>query len=512
MGPFGSTQGRRGRPKHPDILTPREWEVLALVRDGLTNAEIAERLGITLAGARYHVSEILSKLGVATREEAAAWEPRAAPSRRWSLATPLAKVALGATAVAMLAGMGVLAWGVLREGGTGEELSVAAQPSPSKSPVATRAPAPTPIPPTPLPVAIEPYVAAESVPRCGDILSEESEPGIYLLGMSDCAVRRITDGDYDSPTDWGPDGTMVFVRSDGLITFSTANSEIYMLPPGASDPVALTDTPAVYEYDPNLSPDGSMLAYLALSLGQVGTEAIGTNRAEWVRDLVVAPIDSPGEAVTILSVRGGLDFDWSPDSSSLVVTTFDRRVVVVAVSGGPELVIATDDSGVWSATWSPRGDWIAYSCTIESETPRFRDMCLVSPDGRNKVIVSALVPSRRALPTASGADRAFWSEDGSHLFFGFDFELLSFAVDRVAIDYVLQGGGGMSSLLGDGRGIVSYCARTASPCPLSEILAVNLSTGATDSLLRIACGLSLSPVPGGEALAVSVPAEGFCGL
>ena len=34
---------RRGRPPYPDILTPREWEVLALLRQGLSNEEIAQR-------------------------------------------------------------------------------------------------------------------------------------------------------------------------------------------------------------------------------------------------------------------------------------------------------------------------------------------------------------------------------------------------------------------------------------------------------------------------------------
>ena len=57
--------------EHPDELTPREREVFDLLRLGLTNEEIAERLGISLDGAKYHVSQILSKLGVATRTEAA---------------------------------------------------------------------------------------------------------------------------------------------------------------------------------------------------------------------------------------------------------------------------------------------------------------------------------------------------------------------------------------------------------------------------------------------------------
>ena len=70
--------GKRGRPRYPDVLTPREWEVLSFLREGLTNEQIAERLGVTLHAARYHVSQILSKLGVATREEAAAWQPEEA--------------------------------------------------------------------------------------------------------------------------------------------------------------------------------------------------------------------------------------------------------------------------------------------------------------------------------------------------------------------------------------------------------------------------------------------------
>ena len=107
------TMGKRGRRPHPDILTPREWEVLDLLRERLTNEQIAERLGITLDGAKYHVSEILSKLGVATREEAAAW--RAARAPRWPrliLPQAAAKIAAIAILVAAAAGLAALAWGV----------------------------------------------------------------------------------------------------------------------------------------------------------------------------------------------------------------------------------------------------------------------------------------------------------------------------------------------------------------------------------------------------------------
>lgn len=65
---------RRGRPPYPDVLTPRQWQVLALLREGLSNEQIALRLGISVDGVKFHVSEILGKLGVGTRNEAAQWD------------------------------------------------------------------------------------------------------------------------------------------------------------------------------------------------------------------------------------------------------------------------------------------------------------------------------------------------------------------------------------------------------------------------------------------------------
>lgn len=53
-------------------LTAREREVLALLVKGMSNHEIAERLSVSHATAKAHVSSILSKLGVASRAEAIA--------------------------------------------------------------------------------------------------------------------------------------------------------------------------------------------------------------------------------------------------------------------------------------------------------------------------------------------------------------------------------------------------------------------------------------------------------
>lgn len=56
--------------EHPAGLTPRQAEVLELVRQGLTNGQIADRLFISTKTAEHHVSAILTKLGARTREEA----------------------------------------------------------------------------------------------------------------------------------------------------------------------------------------------------------------------------------------------------------------------------------------------------------------------------------------------------------------------------------------------------------------------------------------------------------
>lgn len=60
-------------PKRKTILTRREDEVLELLAVGLSNSEIGERLFISAKTAEHHVGRILSKLGLRSRAEAAAY-------------------------------------------------------------------------------------------------------------------------------------------------------------------------------------------------------------------------------------------------------------------------------------------------------------------------------------------------------------------------------------------------------------------------------------------------------
>jgi DNA-binding CsgD family transcriptional regulator len=67
--PRGPTSATRANPAG---LTPRQTEVLELLATGLTNAQIADHLVVSLRTVDHHVSAILQKLGVGSRQEAAA--------------------------------------------------------------------------------------------------------------------------------------------------------------------------------------------------------------------------------------------------------------------------------------------------------------------------------------------------------------------------------------------------------------------------------------------------------
>jgi RNA polymerase sigma factor (sigma-70 family) len=69
-------RARRWRKEVQELwerLTEREREVLALVAEGKSNKEIAQALKVTERTVEFHVSNVLGKLGLTSRVEAAVW-------------------------------------------------------------------------------------------------------------------------------------------------------------------------------------------------------------------------------------------------------------------------------------------------------------------------------------------------------------------------------------------------------------------------------------------------------
>jgi DNA-binding NarL/FixJ family response regulator len=67
------TRRRAGHEDPTENLTPSELKVLDLIGDGLSNREIAERLGVAEKTVKNHITSLLAKMGLQRRTQVAAW-------------------------------------------------------------------------------------------------------------------------------------------------------------------------------------------------------------------------------------------------------------------------------------------------------------------------------------------------------------------------------------------------------------------------------------------------------
>ena len=340
---------RRGRPRHPDILTPREWEVLALLREGLSNPDIAARLGIGREGVKSHVSEILGKLGVASRDEAALWEPSERPwwagaaapvswlSRKAHVSW-LATGAAGIAAVLVVAGVALLVWGLVRTDGDGEQgiaIVIGANVS--------------------LPLVLD-----------GDRLAVSSldgSPPMELTGP----------GDYTS-VQYDAEGRLLYVQRAGQNPgFYRLNDDV----PELVFPLPLLTG----VFFATWSPDGLNGAWIEPH------ESIGLLR-----------VAEPGSNPRTLGPEGLVNFRWSPDGERLLAwdNEIERATYLIDVTGSSP---AVEVGSFLPIAWSSSGDVAFWE---ETEGVLSRRVVVTREDGTNRrVLGSAFVQVEGGSPTVT---------------------------------------------------------------------------------------------------------------
>lgn len=356
--------GKRGRPRHPDVLTPREWEVLGLVREELSNEAIAARLGISLDGVKYHVSEILGKLGVENRADAARWQPEA---RRWWAIAPLGLLRArwlsppiaAALALVVLAAIGVLVWALvatrggdgaavpvalasgdrLAYAGTDEHLWLLEAGRPARRLTAGGAGVDDFVEQNPIWSPDGRYIMFQQWQRAPG-RTAISIPSLWLFDTQTDAVRRV---EYDFPIGsagvssalWAPDSRrLAFIAANALWTGDLEGNVQEVLPAGFGvDAFAW-------------SPDGTELA-IAHSLSPTYPEDINAPGAT---------VDIPEEnGVYVVDAAGG-------DPRALVLLAAMQRAWDEGEGRGPPTgqPQALAITGVDSVTWSPDGNFVAF--------------------------------------------------------------------------------------------------------------------------------------------------------
>ncbi len=421
---------KRGRPPYADVLTPREWEVLRLLREGLTNEQIAERLGVSRDGAKYHVSEILSKLGVTTREEAAAWKPEEA--RPWWMGAltfllwPVKRLPFGlatkatgvAVAIATAGGIGFLAWGLVVTNREGGSTTPTPTPSPAAAPWLQRGTPPVPLDTTALsPAASEAWGTVnpdtgeyQQRPPIGGQVPRSLAGGRYAV-ESTANGLAVLDAQAQTLTDIGP-------GSDGEV--SPDGRWAAILPQVEGPTLAVVDVRSGARFD----------------LGELGKPVFlawsNDSRLAIVKDDVLYVAQPPDWAPQKIGPCPYVQPRWSPDGRWLAFT--DAGQIRVATPDLSQVrTLASTGSAPAALAWSPDGHELAYGTASGVYAVSLEDG-----------VVTNLSP----VAVSDGAPLPSWSPDGSAVAF------LAFDPDRQVTGIVVASADGSGAYqLTNGAGV-----------------------------------------------------------
>jgi hypothetical protein len=313
--------------------------VLGLVAEGKTNQEIADALGISLDGAKWHMREILSKLGVERREQAAEywreqqrWHRRAARLAKGLLLAPVARwLGAGAvSAVAIVAALLLVA--LLRDGGSPSAVEADLLPSEERA-----------VPPFPAPADLG--------------LAFIRDGNVWVKPVPDGREVQVTeDGGYYGPS-WSPSGEWLAVqRNPNVILLGRYGRRV--------------EAKSGDRNDWQWSPVRDELALVRLDSSElvVVDPSLGSERVPWKPE----------------TGKLGSRMAWSPDGTCIAVgmqveypaTPVSKEdsgkpgtgeaLLVVDVASGQSEEVARSSYALGAfvpAVWPAPGDWIVVSRT-----------------------------------------------------------------------------------------------------------------------------------------------------
>ena len=344
------------------------------LRQGKSNPEIARQMGISRAGAKYHVSEILGKLSLSSRYEASRWKPSRRPwwlagvpaflawpleSLWWGSATKVAAAAaITATVVtfALPDGFGIFVTdpdiGPIPEHPNFSYVTAGGSVRLTDNPAWDGAGAWSP-----------------DCSRIAFTSNREGQGDVYAMDSDGTDIVNLTRSPReDSQPTWSPEGSRI--AFSGRLQ---GNSDIYVMNPDGTGQTNLTNL-AGLNRDPSWSPGGERILFTRFRsltseiymMNADGTQPVNLSQhsatdgwASWSPD---------GEKIAFASNRHG---DWEADP--LWLPTLGTSIYLMNADGSGVTRLTHAASTDVEPRWSPDGQWVSFT-RVEHEGPRVHIM------------------------------------------------------------------------------------------------------------------------------------------